>query len=178
MNCSCTKLWQNLDEWKGKSKSTAEKLDRGKMFHDFGNGIRDELTDVDGALSRITNTIVNKAVDNTNEQNPRQRSPVEIDQQYMQVAQQIVSRMNEFNTSHSHRPEVLRYATFRLVHTFLHKIKTRLNSENFKEITIDVDIDVLDKVNILMPALKLKELAIGFACSRCCLLKPTIPVIS
>ena len=73
---------------------------------------------------------------------------------------------------------MLRYATFRLVHTFLHKIKTRLNSENFKEITIDVDIDVLDKVNILMPALKLKELAIGFACSRCCLLKPTIPKVS
>ena len=70
------------------------------MFHDFGNGNRDELTDVDGALSRITNTIVNKAVDNSNEQNPRTRSAPEIDQQYMQLAQQLVTRMTEFNTSH------------------------------------------------------------------------------
>lgn len=57
-----------------------------------------------------------------------------------------MNRLFEINHTHSHRPEVLKYALHKLASIFLLKIKTRHKAENFKEVMIDLDLNVFDRI--------------------------------
>lgn len=57
-----------------------------------------------------------------------------------------MNRLFEINQTHSHRPEVLKYALHKLASIFLLKIKTRHKAENFKEVMIDLDLNVFDRI--------------------------------
>jgi len=77
-NSQMISLWKKLDEWSKENKDRAGSFDK-PIYHDYGNNERPELLDkVDGALTRITNSIYNKKTDD----NGNPRSPAEVDSTY------------------------------------------------------------------------------------------------
>lgn len=65
-NVAMANLWKKLDEWSKANRDQAEVFDK-PVFHDYRNNSAPERLDkVDGALTRITNTIYNKKTDDNN----------------------------------------------------------------------------------------------------------------
>lgn len=124
---------------------------------------------VDEALTRILNTISKVNRDD------KQFSQQDLDSTYQNYTSQMVNRLIELNSNYSHRPEVIRYAIFKTLQSFIFKFKTQHkvgDFNTFKEVVLDFIINVFDRIHCALPHLQFKELAFGFACSKNILLIP------
>ena len=92
-------------------------------------------------------------------------------------AKALLERIMEINRKHPDRPEVVRYAIFRVFVFIYNAYKRHLlkKKELLREDVIDYIANLTDRIHCAMPSLRLKELLIGVCVSEFGFLLPKTP---
>ena len=99
------RAWQAFEEDMAKYKGDLV-LDK-PFFHLYPNGEREQIKKVGEAISRVANTI----------SKPEQQENEEAKLQ--QFADQLIQRIMALNVEFAHNPDVLRFAIFKLIYSFV-----------------------------------------------------------
>ena len=92
-------------------------------------------------------------------------------------ARALLERISEINRLHPDRPEVVRYAVFRIFVFLYNAFRSHRpkRKENARENVIDYVANLTDRIHSQMPSLRLKELFIGHAVATFRFLLPEAP---
>lgn len=128
---------------------------------------------------RIVNDTVEKAINSFCNTMKKNTDPNLMGQYYDLQAQILMERIRHINQNHPNRPELVRYAIFRVFFFFHDQFEKQVKKgkEDLQENAIYYIANQCDRIHSAMPSLRLKELLIGLCVAKFRFLLPEAPLV-